>query len=569
MNDAPRLVGAVEVQVLDLLGVGGCGNVYRGYQASLGRTVAVKILRPDATSEVTERVLAEARVAARMPPHPGIVSLYSVGVTDDSAFLIMEFVGGGTLADELSHPDPLLLRRVVSVGAWLAAALETAHRFGVVHGDVKEANVLLTTGGHPKLSDFGVAMLVGHPAADGLTPSRAAPERLAGGPPDIPGDVYSLGAMLRECVDRIDPYDEPQGTDRLRDLVGRMTAVEPDDRPASMTEVLDELLAIERTSGFPPTPAVVLESDVESVNRSGIGVPSPSTVESELSTGRSSRAGRGRTGAVTAVAALVVAVAAGAFALGRTSGPEPSKTGAERDTPTNTASVTSTTDLVPISAAGIGRYRTLLYVAAPQLDQIGPRAGAAAVTSMRAAIDANVGPTVAAPDRRDLLIDFSYLPARLRLQAYNSIRSDDCSVVRTPLIGLNATTQEVWQVSGQPVAAAVTRTHVDSPSDAHILYMALTMLAGVPADVCQGFNARGVSDGQSSSVASTVPSGIDATAADEIGVWQPETTMPRWVVIVRRANIVTSLLLNGAPIRLTETQQQALVTAAIDAATPA
>ncbi len=190
------------------LGAGGMGAVYRSLDTSLQRYVAVKVLRGgyalDSCTASPERVTAllqEAVAQARLN-HPHVVTIYYVGRHEDEPFLAMELVPGPTLGDRLKE-GPLPYNEVVQTALNVADALQHAHQFGIVHGDIKPSNLLSTHGGQIKLSDFGLSRLgASSETLDKVagTPAYLAPELLAGRPPTIQSDMYALGVTLYELT---------------------------------------------------------------------------------------------------------------------------------------------------------------------------------------------------------------------------------------------------------------------------------------------------------------------------------------------------------------------------------
>lgn len=185
------------------LGEGGMAQVYLARDVRLGREVAVKVLdaRLAERPGFRERFLREARVAAALD-HPNIVPLYDFGETDHMLYLVMPYVSGGSLQDVLRRA-PLPASEVVTYGSQMTDALAYAHKRGVVHRDVKPANMLLHADGRLMLSDFGLAKILGpnsRPAAprghpDAGTPEYMAPEQIEGRT-DERSDLYGLGVVL-------------------------------------------------------------------------------------------------------------------------------------------------------------------------------------------------------------------------------------------------------------------------------------------------------------------------------------------------------------------------------------
>src|SRR5215216_3163215 len=183
-------------------GRGGMGVVYRATELSLGRPVALKLLAPERAQdrEFRERFQRESRMAAAID-HPNVIPVYAAGEHDGSLYLVMRYVGGTDLHALLRDGGALEPEFAADVVAQVAAALDAAHRAGLVHRDVKPANVLLA-GKHAYLSDFGLTRLAG--SDSGLTESGhwigtveyCSPEQLRGGRTDARADVYSLGCVL-------------------------------------------------------------------------------------------------------------------------------------------------------------------------------------------------------------------------------------------------------------------------------------------------------------------------------------------------------------------------------------
>ncbi|MFV0318432.1 MAG: serine/threonine-protein kinase, partial [Microthrixaceae bacterium] len=184
----------------EVIGEGSSGVVYRAVQASLDRTVAVKVFRQVVIGD-SDRVLSEARAHARLSWHSNIASLYGQGVTEDGfPYLVMEYAGGGSLRDRVAVDGPMPPREWRAVAGQLSSALAAAHRAGVVHRDVKPSNVLFAADGSVRLADFGIARAVG--VATGTIDSiegslgYVAPEILDGERPSAAGDVYSMALTL-------------------------------------------------------------------------------------------------------------------------------------------------------------------------------------------------------------------------------------------------------------------------------------------------------------------------------------------------------------------------------------
>ena len=249
------------------VGVGGMSEVWRAHDAVLDRTVAVKLVSPgwpDGEASV-DRIRAEARSAARLV-HPNVASVHDFGTCASASgretpYIVMELAEGQTLAAHL-RAGPLDWRIAVRVCAEVSAALAAAHAHGIVHRDVKPANVMLTPSG-VKVLDFGIATPTGaDPAPVGMvvgTPAYLAPEQLHRAPATPAADMYALGVLLYRCLTGQLPYPagsatELLGTDRrpspqpLPDLPGlpaevaelcrRCLAEDPTRRPGSLVAAL-------------------------------------------------------------------------------------------------------------------------------------------------------------------------------------------------------------------------------------------------------------------------------------------------------------------------------------------
>ncbi len=206
-----------------LLGQGGMAVVHGAEDAELGRTVAIKVLREplSADPEFVERFRREARAAAALS-HPNIVAVFDVGRDGDTSYIVMELVEGEDLKDLIRREAPLSPARVVNLGCQLAAALEYAHRRGIVHRDVKSQNVIVTPDGQLKIGDFGIAVALGSRSITqtGMVIGSVhymAPEQLQGKPSTAATDVYSLGVVLYEMATGSLPFeaDAPLAVARL------------------------------------------------------------------------------------------------------------------------------------------------------------------------------------------------------------------------------------------------------------------------------------------------------------------------------------------------------------------
>jgi WD40 repeat protein len=253
LNDpAQRQFG--DYELLELIGEGGMGVVYRAHQRSLDRDVAVKLLAagPWASKNFIERFRHEAQNAARMQ-HPNIVAIYEVGSNEELHFFSMRLICGGSLADLLKREGKLSPLRAAQLLRTIAEAVDYAHRLGVLHLDLKPANVLLDDNGAPHVADFGLARRLEQGlAADNNevsgTPSYMAPEQATAGAQKITPatDIWGLGAILYELVTGRPPYlgATPQATLKLV-VEGKLTCPRDYTRnlPRDLQAIIEKCMA--------------------------------------------------------------------------------------------------------------------------------------------------------------------------------------------------------------------------------------------------------------------------------------------------------------------------------------
>ena len=218
-EEMPREFG--DYELLEEIGRGGQGVVFRAWQRSLSRTVAVKIIGVGqfATNAHLKRLRREAEAAAKLN-HPGIVPIYEVGERDGTNYFSMRFVEGDRLDEVVSRL--VSARRAAELIAKVARTVHYAHEHGILHRDIKPGNILLDTDGEPHLTDFGLARLVEHGSTvtGSLevmgTPSYMAPEQAVGNNAGVSRatDVYGLGAFFTNCSPAIRLLPDKQPTKR-------------------------------------------------------------------------------------------------------------------------------------------------------------------------------------------------------------------------------------------------------------------------------------------------------------------------------------------------------------------
>lgn len=262
-------------QIIERIGVGGMGEVYRARQCSLDREVALKTLSPAHAQdrEFVSRFFREARAAGNLN-HPNIVQVHDVGECDGVCYMCMEFVGGGDLTSRLRDDGKLPADEVIRIITEVARGLEFAESRQIVHCDIKPDNIMFTESGMPKIADLGIAR-----SASGYqerkkevfgSPHYMAPEQAMGKPVDCRADLYSLGCTMFRMLSGRTPFSgasardvmKKQVTDEhpdllllapdcppeLADIVDFLMEKKPDERCPSATELL-RLLAKFKTHG--------------------------------------------------------------------------------------------------------------------------------------------------------------------------------------------------------------------------------------------------------------------------------------------------------------------------------
>lgn len=261
----------------ELIGRGGFGTVYRCLERALDRQVAVKVLRTGPGRDDLDRFLREQRTLGKLSGHPNIVTVLHADVTANGRpFLVMPYHARGSLAEILRTYGPLPLADVLRLGVKLAGALETAHRNGILHRDVKPGNILITDYGEPQLCDFGIAHVTGgfETGTGEVTgsPAFTAPEVLSGRTSTVQSDIYSLGATLFTAlsghaaferlegedlvaqfvrIGRAGPPAVPEVPDEIGALISAAMAPRPEDRPSTAREFGESLQGVQLLLGFP------------------------------------------------------------------------------------------------------------------------------------------------------------------------------------------------------------------------------------------------------------------------------------------------------------------------------
>ncbi|MFI1460273.1 protein kinase [Nocardia carnea] len=244
--DAAGFTAATEI------GRGGFGVVYRCTQQALDRTVAVKLLTGRTDEDNRARFVREQRAMGRLTGHPNIVPVLEAGVTDGGRlYLVTPYYASGSLEHRIRRYGPLPAADTLQLGVKIAGALESAHRLGVVHRDVKPGNILLTDYGEPALTDFGIAHISGgFRTAEGTvtgSPAYTAPEVLEGDTPTPAADVYGLGATLFSALTGHAAFERGTGEKIVTQFLRITSQALPDLRengiPGDITDLVEAAMS--------------------------------------------------------------------------------------------------------------------------------------------------------------------------------------------------------------------------------------------------------------------------------------------------------------------------------------
>ncbi|HVS01836.1 MAG TPA: serine/threonine-protein kinase, partial [Thermoanaerobaculia bacterium] len=356
-------------RIVRRLGAGAMGEVYLAEDPAIERRLALKTVRllgEQAMShdELKARLLREAKAAGRLV-HPYVVTLFDAGEAEGVFYLAFEFIDGPDLAQRMRAEPPLTLGEVLRIGRQAAEGLDAAHRRGIVHRDIKPSNILLDEAGQVKVTDFGIAKMVGQQTE--LTqagsvvgsPHYLSPEQIRGDELDGRSDLFSLGVVLYEVLSRRRPFEGDTITTlvyqilsrepvplaevrsglppRLERIVSRLLAKERDARFATAAELAEELAGCERelSEGVLDGTAAPPAEDMDDTVRLGSGsaaaaaVPPPPPPAAAAATGTAppppppaaagpaptarSSAGRWVAAAAVAAALLLLLAAGGVF----------------------------------------------------------------------------------------------------------------------------------------------------------------------------------------------------------------------------------------------------------------
>jgi serine/threonine-protein kinase len=272
-------------EVVQKLGAGAFGTVYKARDKLLGRLLAIKTMRMEGLAasqaglgEMLDRFRREAQVAAQLK-HPSIVTIYDIGESEGRSYISMELIDGIGLDRVIAESGRIPVERAAGLAAQVADALDFAHRNGVVHRDIKPANIMIEPGDRVKVTDFGIAKPTDsaeHLTMTGSllgTPSYMSPEQARGSALDGRSDLFSLGCVLYEMVagrkafrgesitallfkiitEEPPPIREldPSLPDRLVHVIAKATAKAPENRYQTGRELADDLLTLARPGSLP------------------------------------------------------------------------------------------------------------------------------------------------------------------------------------------------------------------------------------------------------------------------------------------------------------------------------
>ena len=252
--------------LVEQLGAGGMGAVYRAMDPTLGRFVAIKVMKAEMGEDpaLVESFLREARAAAALN-HPNIVQIYSCGQEQGQPYIVMELVGGGRLDLLMDNGKKVDEIRLLEVALDVAEGLKAANEAKLVHGDIKPANVLFDKSGRARIVDFGLAMFVNRQQEQGGvwgTPYYISPERARGGKADHRSDIYSLGATMYHALAGKPPFDGKTAADvvvaRLKKPPPNIRDAEPGVQPAT-AELIQRMMASDPILRYPTSASLLAD----------------------------------------------------------------------------------------------------------------------------------------------------------------------------------------------------------------------------------------------------------------------------------------------------------------------
>lgn len=251
------LVGTIfdgKYEIIERIGRGGMGAVYRARHSLMHRTVAIKVLAAHAEEdELFERFKREAKAASSIE-HPNAISIYDFGICDDAPYLVMQYIEGQSLKQALRERGAFPAERILKLAKEVASAMHVAHERGIVHRDLKPDNIMLTKDGEAVVLDFGIAKVLDAPESSVTrtgnivgTPQYISPEQVGGKELDGRSDIYSLGVILYEMTTGRVPFEADSVMNMLmkhirEDPPAFRTLEPPGDVPASLERIIMKML---------------------------------------------------------------------------------------------------------------------------------------------------------------------------------------------------------------------------------------------------------------------------------------------------------------------------------------
>lgn len=243
-------------EILELIGAGGMGVVYRAWDTKLGRPVAIKVLSQELADETARRRFQREAQMASSLNHPHILTVYDVGELDGRQYLVTEYIDGGTLKD-WSKTEPRSWREAVELLVGVADGLAAAHEAGILHRDIKPANILITKSGYAKLADFGLAKLFEHPAPSGDatrtltdelthrgvligTITYMSPEQASGKMQDARSDVFSFAIVLYQVLAGRRPFEGASELEILQSIIHGAPHPLPESIPEPVRRIVEK-----------------------------------------------------------------------------------------------------------------------------------------------------------------------------------------------------------------------------------------------------------------------------------------------------------------------------------------
>lgn len=532
MSDTASLPSIDGVELQQELGRGASSVVYLGTQEHFDRRVAVKVLDLPGQDELATRLFVnECRILGALGSHPNIVTVFDGGLAGGPEgagrpYLVMEYLPGGTLADRLSAAggSGLPVEEVLRVGVQMAGALATAHRHGIVHGDVKPHNVLVGRPGEVLLSDFGISRVASAASVTTrvpvFTPLHAAPEMFDGAPASELTDVYELASTLFELLDGRPALGEVTDSpllvvgrmargerrsldraalpDAVCDLVESGLAREPSERPPGAAAFGEALQAVQAALGYDPTPLVVLDG-LPTGAGPGAPAPEPGPAARTLPPERPRRT---RVALAVAGAAAVVLLGVGTWLLLRGDGDGETAVAAPKQAPGSTVIGAVNPPMVAGGGVSADDATATDQTSTTVVTDGSPYAGMQADVSYEVpgvrdtssvlgtfladptALARPLDPAVLVVDAPTFFVD--RLPAEGRWQAFNAAKDPACVGFMTRRFVVTGLWEKSALWSGGQAWFRVVQFR--DPADARMMFNAWSLEQGVTGDECRGFS---------------------------------------------------------------------------------